>query len=73
MKEFDEARAFHKIKLTTKTGINHSSFEINQTLSSVIKQSGTHTRKIGIEQNRALDGKYVNIYCIYPRIVRTRI
>ena len=51
-KEFDEARAFHKIKLTTKTGINHSSFEINQTLSSVIKQSGTHTRKIGIEQNQ---------------------
>ena len=52
MKEFDEARAFNKIKLTTKTGINHSSFEINQTLNSVIKQSGTHTRKIGIEQNQ---------------------
>ena len=52
MKEFDEVRAFHKIKLTKKTGINHSSFEINQTLSSVIKQSGTHTRKIGIEQNQ---------------------
>ena len=52
MKEFDEAWAFHKIKLTKKTGINHSSFEINQTLSSVIKQSGTHTRKIGIEQNQ---------------------
>ena len=63
MKEFDEARAFHKIKLTKKTGINHSSFEINQTLSSVIKQSGTHTRKIGIEQNQTFqfwtfDGKY---------------
>ena len=54
MKEFDEARAFNKIKLTTKTGINHSSFEINQTLSSVIKQSGTHTRKIGMDHIQLL-------------------
>ena len=52
MKEFDEARSFNKIKLTKKIGINHSSFEVNQTLNSVIKQSGTHTRKIGIEQNQ---------------------
>ena len=35
-----------------KIGINHSSFEVNQTLNSVNKQSGTHTRKIGIEQNQ---------------------
>ena len=45
---------------------NQTIFEVNQTLSSVIDQSGTHTRKIIVEQNqtfwsRTLDGKYVNI------------
>ena len=39
MKEFDEARPFNKIKLTKKIGINHSIFEVNQTLSSVMEQS----------------------------------
>ena len=31
---------------------NQTIFEVNQTLSSVIDQSGTHTRKIIIEQNQ---------------------
>ena len=52
MKEFDEAQAFYKIKLTKKIGINHLSCEVNQTLSSVIKPSGTRPRKIGTEQNQ---------------------
>ena len=37
-----------------KTGINHSSCEVSQTLSSVIKQSGTHTRKIGMDHIQLL-------------------
>ena len=31
---------------------NQTILEVNQTLSSVINQSGTHTRKIIIEQNQ---------------------
>ena len=31
---------------------NQTIFEVNQTFSSVMDQSGTHTRKIIIEQNQ---------------------
>ena len=52
MKEFDEARPFNKIKLTQKIGIDLSIFEVNQTLSWLCEQSGTHIRKIQMEQNQ---------------------
>ena len=55
MKEFDEAQAFNKIKLTKK--IDHSIFEVNQTLSPVTEQSGTKSNFLIPN----LDGKYVNI------------
>ena len=52
MKEFDKAWPFNKIKLTKKIWIDHSIFEVNQTLSWLCEQSGTHTRKIQMEQNQ---------------------
>ena len=52
MKEFGEAWPFNKIKLTKKIGIHHSIFEVNQTLSWLCEQSGSHIKSIQMEQNQ---------------------
>ena len=65
MKEFDAAQPFNKTHVEKKW-IDHLIFEVNQTLSWVIEQSGTHIRNTWMEQNQRfqfqtiIDGKCIN-------------
>ena len=66
MKEFDVALPFNKTHSPKKIEyIINLIFEVSQTLSWVIEQSGTHIRNSRMEQNQtyqfqAIDGKCVN-------------
>ena len=66
MKEFDAAQPFNKTHSPKKeNGIDHSIFEVSQTLSWVIEQSGTRARNTRMEQNQmfqfqTVDGKFVS-------------
>ena len=59
--------AIQQNPLTKKNWIDHLIFEVSQTLSWVIEQSGTHIRNTRMEQNQtfqfqAIDGKCVNYW-----------
>ena len=67
MKEFDAAQPFNKTHSPKKNWIDHLIFEVSQTLSWVIEQSGTHIRNTRMEQNQTFqfqtsDGKCVNYW-----------
>ena len=50
--KLDQTVLNEKVRWSMGIQQNQAIFEVNQTLSLVIDQSGTHTRKIIIEQNQ---------------------
>ena len=47
-----------------KNGIDHSIFEVSQTLSWVIEQSGTRARNTRMEQNQMFQFQTVDGKCV---------
>ena len=64
MKEFDAAQPFNKTHSQKKNWIDHLIFEVSQTLSWVIKQSGTHIRNTRMEQKQAFQFQAIGDKCV---------